>query len=87
MEDKIIEAPFDYYFGVFLNLNCSLPCEYCVQKITLPHAPVARYPLISGKEWVRALNGIAGRTKKRFLRTPKRNFVNYMKAWKPMVLS
>ena len=65
--DKVIEAPFDYYFGAFLNLSCSLPYEYCVQKITLPGQPVARYPLVSGKEWVDSLNSIAGRTIKRFL--------------------
>ena len=69
---KIINAPFNYYFGVFLNLSCSLPCEYCVQKIALPHAPLARYGIVSGKEWVEALNSIAGRTKKRFLRSPKK---------------
>ena len=72
MNKKTIDAPFDYYFGVFLNMNCSLPCEYCVQKITLPEVQVVRYPLVPGKEWVEALNSIAGRTKKRFLRSPKR---------------
>jgi len=70
--NKVIEAPFDYYFGVFLNLSCSLPCEYCVQKISIPGQPIARYSMMSGREWVEALNSIAGRTKKRFLRAPKR---------------
>lgn len=75
-KDKIIEAPFDYYYGVFLNLNCSLPCEYCVQKITLPHVPIARYPIVSGRQWVDALNSIAGRTRKRFLRAPKKRKIS-----------
>lgn len=75
-ESKIIEAPFDYYFGVFLNLTCSLPCEYCVQKISLPAQPVAHYGMVSGKEWVNALNSIADRTKKRFLRSPKKKKIS-----------
>ncbi len=74
--NKVIEAPFDYYFGVFLNLSCSLPCAYCVQKISLPGQPVARYPLLSGREWVDALNSISGRTKKRFLRHTKRKKIS-----------
>jgi MoaA/NifB/PqqE/SkfB family radical SAM enzyme len=73
---RVIEAPFDYYFGVFLNLSCSLSCEYCVQKISLPGQPIVRYPMISGQKWVEALNSIAGRTKKRFLRHPKRKKVS-----------
>lgn len=72
MKEKIIKAPFDYYFGVFLNLNCSLSCEYCVQKISLPQIPIARYRIVSGEQWVRALNVIIDRTKKRFLRFPKK---------------
>jgi sulfatase maturation enzyme AslB (radical SAM superfamily) len=71
-KQKIIIAPFNYYFGVFLNMGCSLPCEYCVQKISLPAQPVKNYPIISGSKWVEALNGITGRTKKRFLRSPKK---------------
>ena len=74
--DKVIEAPFDYYFGVFLNLSCSLPCEYCVQKISLPGQPVAHYPMIQGQAWVEALNSLSGRTKKRFLRYPKRKKIS-----------
>lgn len=73
---KIIDAPFNYYFGVFLNLSCSLPCEYCVQKITIPQVPIAHYPIISGAKWVEALNSISGRTKKRFLRLPKRKKIS-----------
>jgi len=73
---KIINAPFNYYFGAFLNLSCSLPCEYCVQKITLPEQPIAHYPMVSGEKWVEALNSIAGRTKKRFLRLPKRKKIS-----------
>ncbi len=74
--DKMIEAPFDYYFGAFLNLTCSLPCEYCVQKISLPGQPIAHYPLMSGQKWVEALNAISGRTKNRFLRSPKRKKIS-----------
>jgi len=73
---KIINAPFYYYFGVFLNLNCSLPCEYCVQKITVGHVPIAHYPVISGARWVEALNSIVGRTKKRILRLPKKKKIS-----------
>lgn len=73
---KIISVPFNYYFGVFLNLNCSLPCEYCVQKITLPDVNIASYPLVSGAKWVEALNSVAGRTRERFLRFPKKKKIS-----------
>jgi len=73
---KIIESPFNSYFGVFLTLACSLKCDYCVQKISLPHQPPAAYPLISGKDWVEALNAIANRRKKRFFRRPKRKKIS-----------
>jgi sulfatase maturation enzyme AslB (radical SAM superfamily) len=72
MVEKIIEAPFDYYFGAFLNLSCSLPCEYCVQKISLPGQALAHYATMPGRQWVETLNSISGRTKKRFLRRHKR---------------
>jgi len=65
IREKTIDAPFDAYFGVFLTLGCSLNCDYCVQKISLPHQPIAHYPLVSGKEWVAALNAIAGRRKRK----------------------
>jgi MoaA/NifB/PqqE/SkfB family radical SAM enzyme len=73
---RTIEAPFDYYFGVFLNLSCSLPCEYCVQKISLPGQPVARYSIISGQQWVETLNALSERTKKRFMRHAKRKKIS-----------
>lgn len=72
IKEKIIEAPFEAYFGVFLTLGCSLNCDYCVQKISLPNQPVAHYPIVSGEEWVTALNAIAERTKRRFLRPSKK---------------
>ena len=73
---KIIEAPFDYYYGVFLNLSCNLPCEYCVQKISLPQQPSAKYPIVSGSKWVEALNAITNRTRKKFLRFPKKKKIS-----------
>lgn len=73
---KIIKAPFESYFGVFLTLACSLKCDYCVQKISLPLEPVAKYPLISGEDWIRGLNKIGARTKKRFLRQAKKKKVS-----------
>jgi MoaA/NifB/PqqE/SkfB family radical SAM enzyme len=76
MRKIIIEAPFDYYYGVFLNLTCSLPCEYCVQKISLPERPIAKYPIVSGKDWVEALNAVTDRTKARFLRAPKKKKIS-----------
>jgi MoaA/NifB/PqqE/SkfB family radical SAM enzyme len=69
---KIIESPFDSYFGVFLNMGCSLRCEYCVQRISLPHQPVVSYPIVPGREWVLALNSITGRTKRRNLLITKK---------------
>ena len=57
IKEKIIEAPFESYFGVFLTLACSLACEYCVQKVSLPIQPLGRYPIASGKMWVEALRG------------------------------
>ncbi len=76
IKSKTINAPFNYYFGAFLNLSCSLPCEYCVQKISVPQVPVAHYPIVSGAKWVEALNSVAGRTRKRFLRMPKRKKIS-----------
>jgi MoaA/NifB/PqqE/SkfB family radical SAM enzyme len=73
---RIINAPFGYYYGVFLNLSCSLRCEYCVQKISQPAVPAAEYTMKSGKDWVEALNSIEGRVKKRFLRRAKRKKIS-----------
>ena len=67
IKEKIIQAPFESYFGIFLTLACSLKCEYCVQKISLPNQSIAHYPLVSGREWVEALNAISGRTKRKNL--------------------
>ena len=72
MKRKVIESPFDSYFGVFLNLGCSLKCEYCVQKISLPSQAPAFYPMVPGKEWVSALNSIPGKTKIRSFRILKK---------------
>lgn len=71
-KEKIIQAPFDSYFGVFLTLACSLNCDYCVQKIASPNCAIARYPIERGEKWVEALNAIAPRTKKRFFRPAKK---------------
>ncbi|MFA5089961.1 MAG: radical SAM protein [Candidatus Omnitrophota bacterium] len=76
LERKIIEAPFESYFGVFLTLACTFKCDYCVQKISLPNQPIAHYPLVSGKEWVDALNSITGRVKRRFFRPAKRKKIS-----------
>ncbi|MDD4953667.1 MAG: hypothetical protein PHG40_02035 [Candidatus Omnitrophica bacterium] len=72
MDKKIIEAPFDSYYGVFLTMACSFSCEYCVQKISLPQQPVASYPIIPGEDWVEALNSISGRARRKFLRPTKK---------------
>lgn len=68
MKPKIIDSHFTAFWGVFFNLDCNLKCHYCIQKISLPQKPLANYGIRSGKEWVEALNAIANRTKKRFLR-------------------
>lgn len=68
MKAKNIDSHFTAFWGVFFNLDCNLKCHYCVQKISLPHKPLANYGIRSGKEWIEALNAIANRTKKRFLR-------------------
>jgi MoaA/NifB/PqqE/SkfB family radical SAM enzyme len=71
LQAKIIDSHFTAFWGVFLTLNCSSKCPYCIQRISLPQKPLAHYPARSGKEWVEALNAIANRTQKRFLR-PRR---------------
>lgn len=68
MKAKIIDSHFTAFWGVFLNLDCNLRCHYCIQKISLPHKPLASYSSPTGKEWVGALNAIANRTQRRFLR-------------------
>ena len=68
MKQKVIDSHFTAFWGVFLNLNCNLNCHYCIQKISLPQKMAAHYQMRTGKEWVEALNAIAHRTKKRFLR-------------------
>jgi len=71
LQAKIIDSHFTAFWGVFLGLGCNLNCHYCVQKISKPQKPVARYENRTGKEWVEALNAIAQRTQKRFLRPPR----------------
>ncbi len=71
MKAKIIDSHFTAFWGVFLNLSCNLNCPYCIQKISLPAKPIAEYKARTGAQWVEALNAIANRTKKRFLRYPK----------------
>ncbi|MFH1245590.1 MAG: radical SAM protein [Candidatus Omnitrophota bacterium] len=68
MKEKIIDSHFTAFWGVFLTLGCNLRCNYCIQKISLPLKPPANYRLKSGQMWVSALNAIAGRTQRRFLR-------------------
>ncbi|NQT00322.1 MAG: radical SAM protein, partial [Candidatus Omnitrophica bacterium] len=68
MKPKIIDSHFTAFWGAFLNLDCNLKCHYCIQKISLPQKPLANYSGRSGKEWVEALNAIANRSKRRFLR-------------------
>ncbi len=73
---RTIHNTFNSYYGVFLNLNCSLSCEYCVQKITAPAVPTKKYPIISGRKWVESLNSLKGRRQKRFLRQAKRKKIS-----------
>lgn len=68
MKEKIIDSHFTAFWGVFLTLGCNLRCDYCVQKISLPLRPPASYSPQSGPMWTAALNAIANRTQKRFLR-------------------
>ena len=77
-KEKIIEAPLNSYLGVFLNLSCNLPCEYCVQKISRSAQPPAKYPLVSGKKWVEALNALSDRLQKRFLLPSKKKKIAIM---------
>lgn len=65
---KHIPAAFNSYWGVFLTLQCNFTCSFCIQKLA---GPIPHYELKSGKEWVRALNGIEGRSRPRFLRRAK----------------
>ena len=71
MKTKIIDSHFTAFWGVFLNLDCNLHCHYCIQKISLPQKPPARYQTRAGKDWVEALNAISNRTQRRFLRPPR----------------
>ncbi len=68
MKPKIIDSHFTSFWGVFLNLDCNLNCHYCIQKISLPQKPLARYVGRTGRSWISALNAISGRSQRRFLR-------------------
>jgi MoaA/NifB/PqqE/SkfB family radical SAM enzyme len=68
LKPKIIDSHFTAFWGVFLNLDCNLKCDYCIQKISLPRKPLASYPGLTGKEWVKTLNAVGNRTQRRFLR-------------------
>ncbi|MDD5504146.1 MAG: radical SAM protein [Candidatus Omnitrophica bacterium] len=73
---KVIDASFESYYCVFLTLSCTLSCEYCVQKISCPAVAAAKYPVRRGADWVEALNSLANRRKKRFLRRAKRKKIS-----------
>ena len=64
----IVPSAFNSYWGVFLTLSCNLKCPFCIQKMA---GPVSNYPLASGKDWVKSLNSVEERSKKRFLRRNK----------------
>jgi MoaA/NifB/PqqE/SkfB family radical SAM enzyme len=68
MKEKIIDSHFTAFWGVFLTLGCNLDCSYCIQKVSLPRKPIARYTLRTGRDWAQALNAISRRRKRRFLR-------------------
>ncbi|MFC1631695.1 radical SAM protein [Candidatus Omnitrophota bacterium] len=71
MQPKIIDSHFTAFWGVFLNLECNLRCPYCIQKVSLPSKPLAKYRSRKGREWTDALNAIANRSEPRFLRPPR----------------
>jgi len=75
-DTRTINASFESYYCVFLNLSCTLSCEYCVQKISSPAVAAAKYPISPGKDWVEALNSLADRRKRRFLRRAKRKKIS-----------
>lgn len=63
-----INSPFESYWGVFLVFGCNLRCDYCIQKIK---SQIPQYSMAKGYDWVKALNSIESRTKKRVLRRSK----------------
>lgn len=63
-----IDSAFESYWGAFLVFGCNLHCDYCIQKIK---SQIPQYSMVSGYDWVRVLNSIASRTKKRVLRRSK----------------
>ncbi|MBP7089073.1 MAG: radical SAM/SPASM domain-containing protein [Candidatus Omnitrophica bacterium] len=55
-----IQLPPNYnYIACFLTLDCNLKCDYCINW----HSGIKnnKYPLISGKKWVEALNRLISR--------------------------
>lgn len=76
MEDykpRVIPSKFNSYWAAFITLGCNLNCEYCIQRIDEVGARKAlNYKIVPGRMWVRALNLIQWRTKRRFLRRAKR---------------
>jgi MoaA/NifB/PqqE/SkfB family radical SAM enzyme len=68
MKSISISSPFNSYWAVFLTLACNFKCPFCIQTIS---GPVPHYDIIKGDAWVKALNSIEGRTKKRLFRRNK----------------
>jgi MoaA/NifB/PqqE/SkfB family radical SAM enzyme len=63
-----ISTPFNSYWAVFLTLGCNLKCPFCIQTIS---GPIPNYDIARSDVWVKFLNSIEGRSKKRFLRRDK----------------
>jgi MoaA/NifB/PqqE/SkfB family radical SAM enzyme len=68
MKSISILSPFNSYWAVFLTLACNFKCPFCIQAVS---GPIPHYDTIKGNAWVKALNSIEGRTKKRFFRRNK----------------
>lgn len=46
------------YVAAFLTLACNLRCSYCINSYA---SPAARYKMMSGRDWLRALNRLRSR--------------------------
>ena len=68
MNSITIRSPFNSYWAVFLTLGCNFKCPFCIQTIS---GPIPHYDIVKGDAWVKALNSIEGRTRKRFFRRNK----------------